>query len=67
MSSLEIKVSVWFDRVECLWHVRTETPDGTHRLTTPGGKGFVRLEELLQVLAGVGVARILVEFEGLIA
>jgi len=55
---------IWFNKEDCLWHVRAETPEGMHSLTTPDGSGFGRLEGLLQILAGVGVSEIKVEFNG---
>ena len=57
--------SVWFSRDDCGWHARAETPDGLFVLEHPNGGGFPGLEGMLQLLSGVGAARITVEFDGL--
>lgn len=55
---------VWFGS-DGTWHAMAETPDGEHTLEKPGGGGFIPLESLLSILAGVGIKRIMVEFNGI--
>ena len=47
------------------WHVRTETEHGLLVLAkSDGTTGYARLEGLLSILAGVGIRRIVVEWDG---
>ena len=47
------------------WHVRTETEHGMLVLAKADGTtGYARLEGLLSILAGVGIRRIVVEWDG---
>jgi len=55
---------IWFGG-DLAWHARTETEDGMFVLAKPDGTtDYSRLEGLLSVLAGVGIRRIDVEWDG---
>lgn len=48
-----------------LWYAYASGPDGRHVLTPAYGDGWGRLEGLLQMLAGAGLAEARVTFEGM--
>lgn len=55
---------IWFGE-DLAWHVRAETKDGMFVLAKPDGTtGYSRLEGLLSLLAGAGIRRINVEWDG---
>jgi hypothetical protein len=58
-------ICVWFNKDDCMWHVRAKTPDGMLDLSRPSGKGWTELKVLLQVLAGAGIKDTHVEFDGI--
>ncbi|MES2877482.1 MAG: hypothetical protein V4713_03600 [Pseudomonadota bacterium] len=56
---------IWFAD-DLLWHARVDTPVGSVELAKPDQEtGYPNLEGLLSVLAGVGIRKIEVEWDGL--
>lgn len=55
---------IWFGD-DLAWHARTETEDGMFVLSKPDGTtSYSGLESLLSILAGAGIRRISVEWDG---
>ena len=48
-----------------LWHANASSVEARHTLSPVFGEGWGRLEGLLQVLAGAGIAEAFVKFEGI--